>query len=224
MAAGNGSSGAGPVNTMNNHQGTAQDTDQEAGQRMDTNQPTNPWLLAARSIPTPTPTETTPVEPAHEEAPAESETPENRQQCPVLVAAHGGAGATVWSRILGGSDGGNVDSWAADRQTDTGPVVLVLRASMDGISAAKNVLADYGADTFTAALVVAAGPANPPRRLSDELRILAGAVPLAHTPWVPGLLLKRAVTTAPTDLPAKELSKLTTTLTNHGVYTEGETK
>ena len=85
-------------------------------------------------------------------------------------------------------------------------------------------LAESLADAFTAALVVASAPGKLPRRLLAELRILEGAVPTIHAPWVPGLLLKRAADAAPSDVPAKEITKITTMLTNQGIPTQGETK
>ncbi len=200
---------------MNNHQGTDRETSQETGEQVAPVQPVNKWLEAARSIPAPAPAVTSPA-PAQDEQDADTD-----QQRPVFVGAHGGAGATAWAGILGGVDAGNINAWTINEES---AVVLVLRASLDGVTAAKTALAHHGAEAFTAGLVVAAGPGRTPRRINDELKILAGAVPLARAPWAPELLVKRAVNTAPTDLPSKELTKLTTTLNNHGVHTEGETK
>lgn len=213
MAARHCSGGPGTVNTMNQNRETSQDADAP----MRPAQPVNAWLEAARSLPTPAPVATTPDTTTENE-----ESTDTGRDRPVFVGAHGGAGATAWAGILGGIDAGHINAWDTHRKTAA--LVLVLRASLDGVTAAKNALATQGADTFTAALVVAAGPGRAPRRINDELRILAGAVPLARTPWVPELLLKRAVNTTPADLPAKELTKLTTTLANHGVDIERETK
>lgn len=209
MATGHGNGGPGTVKTMNQNRETSQD----AHVRPD--QPVNAWLEAARSIPTPSP-------PAAVPSTSEQDTTGTGPARPVLVGAHGGAGATAWAGILDATDAGNIHTW--DTEQGSTVVVLVLRASLDGVTAAKNALAAYGVDRFAAALVVAAGPGRPPRRINDELRILGGALPLARTPWVPELLLKRAVNTAPTDLPVRELTKLTTTLANHGVHTERESK
>lgn len=196
---------------MNQNRETSQDADADVRPA----QPVNAWLEAARSIPTQAPPATVP-------SASGQDTTDTGPARPVLVGAHGGAGATAWAGILGATDAGNIHTWDGDQQDEA--VVLVLRASLDGVTAAKNALATHGADRFAAALVVAAGPGRSPRRINDELRILAGALPVARTPWVPELLLKRAVNTAPTDLPAKELTKLTTTLANHGVHTERESK
>ncbi|WP_417221236.1 hypothetical protein [Arthrobacter sp.] len=202
------------------HQGTDRETSQDASTDVRPGQPVNAWLEAARSVPTPTHAAAVPSTNSQDAA-------SPRPARPVLVGAHGGAGATAWAGILDATDAGNIHTatiHAPDTEQGSTAVVLVLRASLDGVTAAKNALATHGADRFAAALVVAAGPGRSPRRINDELKILAGALPVARTPWVPELLLKRAADTAPTDLPAKELVKLTTTLANHGVHTERESK
>lgn len=198
------------------HQDTDRESSQETGAEVAPAQPVNPWLEAARSIPAPTP-----VDHARDQATQDEQDTHTDRQRPVFVGAHGGAGATAWAGILEAVDAGNINTWTTKGES---AVVLVLRASLDGVTAAKTALAHHGAAAFTAALVVAAGPGRVPRRINDELKILAGAVPLARAPWVPELLLKRAVNTAPADLPSKELNKLTTTLNHHGVHIEGETK
>lgn len=190
-------------------------------------QQTNPWLEAARAIPAPKASEVQHMAP---ESPLPEDTVldmASEQHRAVLVAAHGGAGATTWAHILGAVDGGTVDRWVSERESVDVPTVLVLRASVEGITAAKRILARYGVDAFASALVVAAAPGKLPRRITAELRILAGAVELIHAPWVPGLLLKRAAHAAFSDIPPKELTKLTkltTMLTTQGITTQGETQ
>lgn len=201
---------------------------------MDTSQETNPWLEAARSIPAPQAPETkhsAPEDPLLDDAlqdDAVQDAPgvevEAGQPRAVLVAAHGGAGTTTWSHILGAVDGGTVEHWVSEREPVDVPAVLVLRTSVEGISTAKSILALHGADAFATALVVAASPGKLPRRITSELRILGGAINIIHAPWVPALLLKRAARAASSDLPAKEFTKLTTMLTNQGIHIQGETK
>lgn len=193
-------------------------------QDMDISQQTNPWLEAARAIPAP---KASKVQLRASESSLQEDTVldmAGEQHRAVLVAAHGGSGVTTWAHILGAVDGGTVDRWVSERDPIGGPAVLVLRASVEGITAAKRILALYGVDAFASALVVAAAPGKLPRRIAAELRILAGAVELIHAPWVPGLLLKRAANAASSDVPPKELTKLTTMLTNQGITTQGETK
>lgn len=190
---------------------------------MDTSQDTNPWLEAARSIPVPRVTDalgTAPLTSPQEDTSVEVEPEQHRA---VLVAAHGGAGTTTWSHILGAVDCGNVERWVSEREPGDITAVLVLRASVEGINTAKSILALHGVDAFAAALVVAASPGKLPRRITSELRILGGAINIIHAPWVPALLLKRAAHAASSDLPPKELIKLTTMLTHQGIHTQGET-
>lgn len=198
----------------------SQDTEQDK----ETSQKANPWLEAARSVPAPQVTEAqhpAPETPLEEELLVDAEPEQHRA---VLVAAHGGAGTTTWSHILGAVDGGNIERWVSEREPEGIPAVLVLRSSVEGISTAKSILALHGVEAFAAALVIPAAPGKLPRRITSELRILGGAVNLIHAPWVPDLLLKRAANATPSDLSTKELNKLTTMLTNQGIHTQGETK
>lgn len=195
---------------------------------METSQDTNPWLEAARSIPAPPVPEvirSAPESPVQDDAlqvdpGVDVEAGQSRA---VLVAAHGGAGTTTWSHILGAVDGGHVERWVSECEPGDIPAVLVLRASVEGINTAKSILAFHGVEAFAAALVIAAAPGKLPRRIASELRILGGAISIIHAPWVPALLLKRAANAASSDLPPKELTKLTTMLTNQGIRTQGET-
>ncbi|GAA1891973.1 hypothetical protein GCM10009715_41880 [Paeniglutamicibacter psychrophenolicus] len=195
---------------------------------METSQDANPWLEAARSVPAPPVPEvnrSAPDSPVQgsplQDAPAVEVASEQTRA--VLVAAHGGAGTTTWSHILGAVDGGNVESWVSEREPGDIPAVLALRASVEGINTTKSLLAQYGVDAFAAALVIPAAPGKLPRRIASELRILGGAISVIHAPWVPALLLKRAAHAASSDLSPKELTKLTTMLANQGIQTQGET-
>lgn len=181
-----------------------------------TSQNTNPWVTAvqaaAPTAPAPTP-----------EAISEPVVVELSSPRPLFLSAHGGAGATVWAAVLDGHDGGSVTTWVPC-DSPRGGTVLVLRSTVDGIAAAKKAIAHHGAHAFTCALAVAAAPGRSPRIISDELKILAGAVPLAHTPWVPTLLIRRAAHATTADIPMKELTKITAELTKAGITLEGEMK
>ena len=193
---------------------------------METSQDANPWLEAARSVPAPPAPEAPLLDDTVQGSPlqdAPGVEVQAEQTRAVLVAAHGGAGSTTWSHILGAVDGGNVERWVSEREPVDIPAVLVLRASVEGINTAKGILALYGVDAFAAALVVAAAPGKLPRRITAELRILGGAISIIHAPWVPALLLKRAAHAASSDLSPKELTKLTAMLTNQGIHIQGET-
>lgn len=164
---------------------------------------TNAWVAAAQTMAAPEPERPSSVEEA-----ADGSIPNDPGA--VFVAAHGGAGATSWAAILAGVDGGPVDASLAEHRT--GPVVLVARASADGISAAKTSIHQYGAAAFASVLVVPAGPGRVHRVIAAELKVLGGAARVIKAPWLPRLPLKRAQQATPTDLPAKQLTKDLTTL------------
>lgn len=185
-----------------------------------TGQDTNPWVVAAQAVaPTHTPVPTSAATPQDVARPVD--TPQAATT--LFLAAHGGAGATVWASALDGRDGGLVSSWVRE-DAPRGCVVLVLRCSVDGITSAKKAIAQHGADAFTCLLAVAAAPGRTPRRINDELKVLGGAVPLAHAPWIPTLILRRAALVTASDIPPKELNRITTELTKAGLTLEGETK
>lgn len=181
-----------------------------------TRQTTNPWVVAAQVTPPAT-------QPRAPEAVVEPVAVEPESSLPLFLSAHGGAGATAWASVFGGHDGGSVMDWVPD-DSPRGGVVLVLRCTVDGIAAAKKAIAHHGAGAFTCALAVAAAPGRHPRVISDELKILAGAVTLARAPWVPILLIRRAAQATSADIPSKDFTKITADLTTAGVTLEGETK
>lgn len=181
-----------------------------------TSHSTNPWVTAAQTT---VPTALTPApEPAGEPSVVE---PTSFR--PIFLSAHGGAGATVWASVLDGHDGGPAMKWVP-AGSPRGGAVLVLRSTVDGIAAAKKAIAHHGAGAFTCALAVAAAPGRPPRVISDELKILGGAVPLARAPWVPALLVRRAIQATSADIPTKDFTRITADLTMAGVTLEGEMK
>ena len=153
---------------------------------------TNPWLAAAA--------EAAARLPAEQAAAVDRHDPSAGLRT-VFVAAHGGAGATTWARVLGGADGG------PEMPEDGTPVVLVARASVAGIDAAKRILAAQGA-AVRCVLVVPAAPGRPHRSIRNELRVLGGAAPLVHAPWVPALLTTRPMQADPDDIPPKDLARL----------------
>ncbi|WP_461165364.1 hypothetical protein [Arthrobacter sp. R4-81] len=164
----------------------------------------SPWLTAAQSI----------APEVRAAAPAEEPTPPAEEQPAGFVAAHGGAGATAWASILDGTDHG------PQLPADGIPVVLVARASLHGIDAAKAAIAAHGPAAFNAVLIVPSAPGRTPKLIQNELKVLAGAVPLVPAPWVPGLLVKRSVLADFTDVPAKDLAKVRAALPT----TKGEMK
>jgi hypothetical protein len=164
----------------------------------------SPWVTAAQSIAP----EVRAATPEQDHASVAEEQPVG------FVAAHGGAGATAWATILDGADHGQ------QLPTDGTPVVLVARASLHGIDAAKAAIAAHGRSAFSAVLIVPAVPGRTPRLIQNELKVLAGAVPLVPAPWVPGLLIKRSALADFTDVPAKDLARVRAALST----TKGEMK
>jgi hypothetical protein len=98
--------------------------------------------------------------------------------------------------------------------------VLVARASLHGIDAAKATIAAHGPAAFSAVLIVPAAPGRASRMIQNELKVLAGAGPLIPVPWISGLLIKRSALADFTDVPAKDLAKVRATLST----TKGEMK
>ncbi|MDR7161744.1 hypothetical protein [Arthrobacter sp. BE255] len=164
----------------------------------------SPWVTAAQSI----------ARDVRAAAPEEDHAPAAEDQPVGFVAAHGGAGATAWASILDGTDHG------PQLPADGTPVVLVARASLHGIDAAKAAIAAHGRAAFSAVLTVPAVPGRTPRLIQNELKVLAGAVHLVPAPWVPGLLIKRSALADFTDVPAKDLAKVRAALS----ITKGEMK
>jgi hypothetical protein len=164
----------------------------------------SPWVTAAQSI----------APEVRAAAPEEEPTPAAEEQPVGFVAAHGGAGTTAWASILDGADHGQ------QLPKDGTPVVLVARASLHGIDAAKAAIAAHGTAAFSAVLIVPAVPGRTPKLIQNELKVLAGAVPLVPAPWVPGLLIKRSALADFTDVPAKDLAKVRAALS----ITKGEMK
>ena len=153
---------------------------------------TNPWLAAAAEAAAGLPAEES-VATVRDEPSAGLRT--------VFVAAHGGAGATTWARVLGGTDCG------PEMPEDGTPIVLVARASVAGIDAAKRILAAHAA-AVACVLIVPAAPRRPHRSIRNELLVLGGAAPLVHAPWVPALLATRPMQAGPDDIPPKDLARL----------------
>ena len=174
-----------------------------------TGQSTNPWVKAAQNITTsPAPQVPAPAAP---------------REVPVFLAAHGGAGATSWAHILGGVDGGLVTGLRQETPASGADVVLVARATLDGLDAAKSAIAIHGYERFSCVLLVPSSPAKMPRLIANEVKVLSGAITVIATPWVTDLLVRRATQLSATDISSKELTKIIASLSQVGVTIEGET-
>ena len=172
-------------------------------------QAVNPWLTAAKNItPAPVPTPAAPSE---------------GSELPVFLAAHGGAGATSWANILGGVDGGLVSNQEREILVPYADTVLVARASLDGVDAAKAAIAIHGYARFTCVLLVPSSPTKMPRLIANEVKVLSGAISIITVPWTPTLLVRRAAQLSPTDISPKELIKIIASFSQVGVTIKGET-
>lgn len=174
-----------------------------------TGQRVNPWLTAAKNV--------TPAPASQVRAPAAP------AGLPVFLAAHGGAGATSWAHILGGVDGGLVTGLHQEAHGPGAGIVLVVRASLDGVDAAKSAIAIHGYDRFSCVLLVSSSPAKMPRLIANEVKVLSGAISIIAVPWTPALLVRRAAQLGRTDISPKELTKIIASLSQVGITIEGET-
>ncbi len=109
------------------------------------------------------------------------------------VSCHGGSGASTLARWTG--LGTSIRGWPVVPDGTPAPVVLVCRASAIGTVAASHVVGQMhraGVAPRTRLLgmvTVAASPRRVPRRVRDELRLIAGWVPhLWPVRWVEELI------------------------------------
>lgn len=166
----------------------------------------SPWITAARNI----------APEVHAALPDETGTQGHEDDRWGFLAAHGGAGATAWASLLDGTDCGH------QLPPVGSTVILVARASMHGIEAAKTAIAAHGRAAFAAVLIVPAAPGRTQRAIVNELKVLAGAVPVVQVPWVSGLLIKRSALADFTDIGAKDLDRIRTALSS--ITTKGDRK
>lgn len=104
-----------------------------------------------------------------------------------VVAAHGGAGATTWARLLGAGDAGT--AWPAVGWRVQ--VLVVARRNHRGLRAAQQAAMQWAQAGPLAAidllglLLVADAPGRVPKRLREEARLVAGAFPqIIEADWV----------------------------------------
>ena len=181
---------------------------------LDDEEPTtreDPWVLAGRRVAASNPADATTGPEAR--AAAEDQAATAPAVDLVFLGAHGGAGVTTWASILGGRDAGAIPpTRALGPGASTAVPVLVARASVTGIEAAKRALADRdpaSGPRVSRLLIVAAAPGRTPRLIQHELRVLRGAgLPVATTPWIGALLLRRPETASPTEVGLKELERI----------------
>ncbi len=105
-----------------------------------------------------------------------------------VVGAHGGAGTSTVAWLLGAGDAGRC--WPAGQSAGARAVVAA-RTNGHGVSQAQQAAMQWAAGAvpgvdLVGVVWVADAPGRLPRRLSQQLRLVSGAFPLAvRVPWVP---------------------------------------
>lgn len=112
-----------------------------------------------------------------------------------VMGAHGGAGESTLCALLEGAVATD-HAWPVrhDHDQERGGqdvVLLVCRSNAAGLRAAQLAAIEYGSGALPGSLaglvVMADAPGRLPKALTDQLRLVAGAVPhLWQMPWVEG--------------------------------------
>jgi hypothetical protein len=103
------------------------------------------------------------------------------------VGAHGGAGTSTWSHILGVGDAGA--AWPQHVNPSRSlSVVVCCRSTAAGLRAAQDVAIEWASGALTGQLVGlvvgADAPGRLPRQLREHLQITSGAFPhCIFVPW-----------------------------------------
>ncbi|MER7167825.1 DUF6668 family protein [Micromonospora sp. NPDC000207] len=125
------------------------------------------------------------------------------------IGAHGGAGATTLTQLLGGTDLGC--RWPDEELAEPGTVMLVARTNAEGMRAmsrALNALREGrhpAGMRLTGLVLLADAPERLPMALSRRIRVLRSVAPVHRVPWIPAWRLGQQ----PPKLP-KALLKLAT--------------
>jgi hypothetical protein len=105
------------------------------------------------------------------------------------VAAHGGAGASTLTALLGGNDVGC--RWPDPDRGESLRVVLVARTGINGMRAASRALEAMRTGRhpkgmeLIALVLLADAPGRLPLSLLRRVRVLRSVAPVRRVPWVP---------------------------------------
>ncbi|MGC4769036.1 DUF6668 family protein [Micromonospora sp. DT44] len=105
------------------------------------------------------------------------------------IAAHGGAGTTTLTRMLGGIDLGC--RWPDAALGEPAKVMLVARTNAEGMGAAGRALNALREGRHPAAMrliglvLVADAPGRLPLALARRIRVLRSIAPVHRVPWMP---------------------------------------
>jgi hypothetical protein len=109
------------------------------------------------------------------------------------IGAHGGAGATTLTRLLGGTDIGC--RWPDARLAEPARVMLVARTNLDGLRAVSRALNTLQEGRHPAGMrlvglvLVADAPGWLPAPLTGRIRLLRSVASVYRVPWVPAYRL-----------------------------------
>ncbi|MFI6244390.1 hypothetical protein ACIBEF_31535 [Micromonospora sp. NPDC050795] len=123
------------------------------------------------------------------------------------IGAHGGAGGTTLTRLLGGTDIGC--RWPDARIGEPAQVMLTGRTNLDGLRAVSRALRALQEGRHPAGMrllgvvLVADAPGRLPAALTGRIRMMRSVAPVHRVPWIPSLRLGEA----PRQLP-KQLVRL----------------
>ncbi|MFY1703673.1 MULTISPECIES: hypothetical protein [Micromonospora] len=111
------------------------------------------------------------------------------------IAAHGGAGATTLTQLLGGTDLGC--RWPDAELGEPATVMVVARTNAEGMRAmsrALNALREGrhpAGMRLTGLVLLADAPQRLPLALSRRIRVLKSVAPVHRVPWIPEWRLGR---------------------------------
>lgn len=106
------------------------------------------------------------------------------------IAAHGGAGSTTLTRLLGGIDLGC--RWPDAALGEPAKVLLLARTNAEGMRAAGRALNALREGRHPAGMrlvglvLVADAPGRLPLPLARRIRVLRSIAPVHRVPWMPG--------------------------------------
>jgi len=109
------------------------------------------------------------------------------------IGAHGGAGATTLTRLLGGTDIGC--RWPDARLAEPARVMVVGRTNMDGTRAVSRALHALREGRHPESMrligvvLVADAPGMLPVQLTSRIRLLRSVAPVYRVPWMPSCRL-----------------------------------
>jgi hypothetical protein len=120
------------------------------------------------------------------------------------VGAHGGAGTSTLTLVLGGSDLGC--RWPDPRRSEPGRIFLVARTNASGLRAASRALNalregrhPQGME-LVGIVLIADAPGRLPMALSRRIRVLRSVAPVHRIPWVPEFRLGKQTRNLPKPL------------------------